>query len=155
MLGTQKTSVVTGMCRQHTLRIPTGDIQDPVKRDLEKSLRERQLLCPTRLRTPPVAGKHTLSTVMWDKLDSTPCGHHLDQDGNYITKLLMPEELQIRKSDVVFDDYNIITGEEEHDCSLAAPLHTSMVCGIAMRLSGTLQLVLNSCQEADYRRALI
>jgi len=118
-------------------------------------LRERQLLCPTRLRTPPVAGKHTLSTVMWDKLDSTPCGHHLDQDGNYITKLLMPEELQIRKSDVVFDDYNIITGEEEHDCSLAAPLHTSMVCGIAMRLSGTLQLVLNSCQEADYRRALI
>jgi len=155
MLGTRKTSVVTGMCRQHTLRIPTGDIQDPVKRDLEKSLRERQLLCPTRLRTPPVAGKHTLSTVMWDKLDSTPCGHHLDQHGNYITKLLTPEELQIRKSDVVFDDYNIITGEEEHDCSLAAPLHTSMVCGIAMRLSGTLQLVLNSCQEADYRRALI
>ncbi|DBA81753.1 hypothetical protein WJX77_006676 [Trebouxia sp. C0004] len=98
--------------RQHTLRIPTGDIQDPVKRDLEKSLRERQLLCPTRLRTPPVAGKHTLSTVMWDKLDSTPCGHRMDQDGNYITKLLTPEEVQVRKSDVVFDDYDVITGKE-------------------------------------------
>lgn len=97
-------------CRQHTLRIPTGDIQDPVKRDLEKSMRERQLLCPTRLRTPPVAGKQTLSTIMWDKLDSTPIGHHMDHDGNYITKALTPEELLVRKSDVVFDDYNVVTG---------------------------------------------
>ena len=138
-------SVVTPMCRQHILRIPTGDIQDPVKRDLEKSLRERQLLCPTRLRTPPIAGKPTLSTVLWDKLDSTPSGHHMDQDGNYITKLLTPEELQVRKSNVVFDDYNVITGEQGHDCTLAASLHTRIACGIAMCLSGMLQLVLNSC----------
>ena len=101
-------------CRQHTLRIPTGDIQDPVKRDLEKSYKERQLLHPTRLRTPPVPGKQTLSTTMWDKLESTPCGHHMDPDGNYITKLLTPEELLVRKSDVVFDDYNVVTGGQVH-----------------------------------------
>lgn len=155
MLRMEVTNVVTPACRQHTLRIPTGDIQDPVKRDLEKSLRERQLLCPTRLCTPSVAGKPTLSTVMWDKLDSTPCGHHMDQDGNYITKLLTPEELLVRKSDVVFDDYNVITGEQGHDCTLAAPLHTSIACGIAMRLSGTPRLVLHSCQKADQCGVLI
>ena len=98
-------------CRQHTLRIPTGDIHDPVKRDLEKSLRERQQLMPTRLRTPPVAGKETLNTTLWDKLESTPCGHHMDHDGNYVTKALTPEELLLRKSDVVFDDYNVATGD--------------------------------------------
>lgn len=97
--------------RQHTLRIPTGDIQDPVKRDLEKALREREQLMPTRLRTPPVAGKQTLSTVLWDKLESTPCGHHMDRDGNYVTKALTPEELLLRRSDVVFDDYNVATGD--------------------------------------------
>lgn len=81
-----------------------------MKRDLEKSVRERQLLHPTRLRTPPVAGKQTLSTVMWDKLESTPCGHHMDHDGSYLTKTLTPEELLLRKSSVVFDDYNVVTG---------------------------------------------
>ena len=102
------------VCRQHTLRIPTGDIQDPVKRDLEKSLRERQQLMPTRLRTPPVAGKETLNTILWDKLDSTPCGHHMDHDGNYVTTALTPEELLLRRSAVTFDDYNVATG----DCQL-------------------------------------
>lgn len=97
--------------RQHTLRIPTGDIQDPVKRDLEKSQREREQLMPTRLRSPPVAGKETLNTVLWDKLESTPHGHHMDRDGNYVTKALTPEELLLRRSDVVFDDYNVATGD--------------------------------------------
>ena len=96
--------------RQHTLRIPTGDIQDPVKRDVEKSLREREQLMPTRLRTPPVAGKQTLSATLWDKLDSTPCGHHMDHEGNYVTKALSPEELLLRRSAVTFDDYNVATG---------------------------------------------
>lgn len=100
--------------RQHTLRIPTGDIQDPVKRDLEKSLREREQLMPTRLRSPPVAGKETLNTVLWDKLESTPHGHHMDRDGNYVTKALTPEELLLRRSAVVFDDYNVPTGDQHH-----------------------------------------
>ena len=104
-------SVICCGCRQHTLRIPTGDIQDPVKRDLEKSVRERQQLMPTRLRTPPVAGKETLSTILWDKLDSTPCGHHMDRDGNYVTKALTPEDLLLRRSAVTFDDYNVATGD--------------------------------------------
>lgn len=112
-------------CRQHTLRIPTGDIHDPVKRDLEKSVREKQQLMPSRRRTPPVAGKETLSTTLWDKLESTPCGHHMDHDGNYITKALTPEELLLRRSDVVFDDYNVITGEQDAISSylLCAELH--------------------------------
>ena len=92
---------------------------------------------------------------MWDKLDSTPCGHHMDRDGNYITKLLTPEELQVRKSDVVFDDYNVITGEQGPDCTLAAPLHTGIVCSLAMCWSGTPQLVLNRCQDADYYRVSV
>ena len=66
---------------------------------------------PTRLRSPPVAGKETLSTVLWDKLESTPHGHHMDRDGNYVTKALTPEELLVRRSDVVFDDYNVATGD--------------------------------------------
>ena len=107
----QRASKVCCRCRQHTLRIPTGDIHDPVKRDLEKSLRERQQLMPRRLRTPPVAGKETLNTTLWDKLESTPCGHHMDHDGNYVTKALTPEELLLRRSDVVFDDYDVVTGE--------------------------------------------
>lgn len=130
MLLRQLTHTDVGTCRQHTLRIPTGDIQDPVKRDLEKSLRERQLLCPQRLRTPPVAGKQTLSTVLWDKLDATPCGHHMDHEGNYITKPLTAEELLVRKSDVVFDDYNVITGRQWHHdvvtSLLTDRLHASM-----------------------------
>lgn len=62
-----------------------------------------------RLRTPPVAGKETLNTILWDKLESTPCGHHMD--GNHVTKALTPEELLLRRSNVVFDDYNMVTGE--------------------------------------------
>ncbi|KAL3152201.1 hypothetical protein ABBQ32_001288 [Trebouxia sp. C0010 RCD-2024] len=110
--------------RQHTLRIPTGDIQDPVKRDLEKSQREREQLMPTRLRSPPVAGKETLNTVLWDKLESTPHGHHMDRDGNYVTKALTPEELLLRRSDVVFDDYNVATGR---DVMMAENMQNGMV----------------------------
>ena len=107
-------------CRQHTLRIPTGDLQDPVKRDLEKSLRERQLLCPTRLRTPPVAGKQTLSTVFSDKLDSTPCGHHMKPDESYAIEPLTPQELLLRQKGVVFDDYIVVKGRGMIQCHALA-----------------------------------
>ena len=126
--------------RQHTLRIPTGDLQDPVKRDLEKSLRERQLLCPTRLQTPPVAGKHTLSTVLWDKLDSTPCGHHMKPDGSYAIKPLTAQELSLRESDVVFDDYNVVkgrhclTGQVLHHTHLAYMQETVAISSHSLRL---------------------
>ena len=98
-------------CRQHTLRIPTGDIQDPVKRDLLKTQKERQLVAGAQAHVSEALGKPTLSTLLWDKLESTPCGHQMDPTGDYIFKPLCDKELLLRQSHLVFDDYNYATGE--------------------------------------------
>ena len=99
-------------CRQHYIRVPTGDITDPVKRDIEKTLRERRLL---GIRQPPrrpvsAEGKETLSTLLWNKLDSTPCGHHMDTTGAYVLKPMTAADAELRKSHVVFDHYNVARG---------------------------------------------
>lgn len=92
--------------------MPTGDITDPVKRDIEKTLRERRLL---GIRQPPrrpvsAEGKETLSTLLWNKLDSTPCGHHMDTRGAYVLKPMTAADAELRKSHVVFDHYNVARG---------------------------------------------
>lgn len=97
-------------CRRHVLRIPTGDIEDPVKRDLEKTMKERQLVAGAVQLLPQSAGKPTLSTLLWDKLGSTPCGHHMDSTGGYVFKPMRDEELLLRESHLVFDDYDYATG---------------------------------------------
>eukprot|EP00891_Asterochloris_glomerata_P002187 jgi/Astpho2/2187/Aster-03178 len=107
--------------RQHYIRVPTGDITDPVKRDIEKTLRERRLL---GIRQPPrrpvsAEGKETLSTLLWNKLDSTPCGHHMDTRGAYVLKPMTAADAELRKSHVVFDHYNVARGAKGKDLMLA------------------------------------
>ena len=101
-------------CRQHYIRVPTGDITDPVKRDVEKTLRERRLLGIRQPRRRPVSaeGKETLSTLLWNKLDSTPCGHHMDTTGAYAVKPMTAADAELRKSHVVFDHYNVARGAQ-------------------------------------------
>lgn len=106
-------------CRQYTLRIPTGDIEDPIKRDLNKALKERQLVAGSQTPMPQSLGKPTLSTLLWDKLGSTPCGHQMDPTGDYIFKPLCDKELLLRQSHLVFDDYDYVTGEEQWVLKLA------------------------------------
>ena len=98
--------------------MPTGDIIDPVKRDIEKTLRERRLLGIRQPRRRPVSaeGKETLSTLLWNKLDSTPCGHHMDTTGAYVLKPMTAADAELRKSHVVFDHYNVARGAEGKNC---------------------------------------
>ncbi|KAK9829174.1 hypothetical protein WJX72_004311 [[Myrmecia] bisecta] len=94
--------------RRWAIRVPTGDIQDPLKRDLEKTMREKQLI-GKRVRGP-VPGKETLKVTMWDKLDATPSGHHMDKDGDYILKSMTKEELALRASHIHMDHYTYPRG---------------------------------------------
>ena len=73
-------------------------------------MKERQLVAGAVQRLPHSAGKPTLSTLLWDKLGSTPCGHHMDSTGGYVFKTMRDEELLLRESHLVFDDYDYATG---------------------------------------------
>lgn len=73
-------------------------------------------------RVPDSLGKPTLSTLLWDKLSSTPCGHHMDPTGDYISKPLCDKELLLRQSHLVFDDYDYATGEPCWCCNFVSCL---------------------------------
>lgn len=95
------------LAAQHTIRIPTGDIRDPLKRDLIKTQEEQMLMSGGAYVQQPL-GKHMLSTLQWGKLQikSTPYGHCMDADGNYDVKHASEAELAARKSRVPMDHYD-------------------------------------------------
>ncbi len=71
--------------------LATGDIKDPLKRDVLKPQQEAQLM-----GIPPPShplGKVTLDAKQWDDLHihSTPYGHCMDKTGMYLVQQL-PEK---------------------------------------------------------------
>ena len=57
-------------------------------------------------------GKLTLPTVLWDKLDSTPCGHHAAPDGSIVLKPVDERLAELQRSRVLFDQYTYPRGNE-------------------------------------------
>lgn len=53
----------TGTWGRSVIRIPSGDVRDPLKRDVGKGARERALL--GQIISPPPPGRTTLPTLMW------------------------------------------------------------------------------------------
>jgi hypothetical protein len=105
------------LAAQHTIQIPTGDIRDPLKRDLIKTQEEQMLMSGGAYVQQPL-GKHMLSTLQWGKLQikSTPYGHCMDADGNYDFKQSSEAELAARKSRIPMDHYDF----PNHDNAVVA-----------------------------------
>ena len=78
-------------------------------------------------------GKLTLPTVLWDKLDSTPCGHHAAPDGSIVLKPVDERLAELQRSRVLFDHYTYPCGNEVHPPLLVLLL--DMTC--ATRLVGS------------------
>ncbi|KXZ46813.1 hypothetical protein GPECTOR_40g547 [Gonium pectorale] len=121
---------------QAAIRIPTGDIQDPLKRDMLKGERERQLMMSsgTLLASGsgrgglgssgrsasagpqgagPGLGKETLDTRAWGELavTATPYGHCNDGMGAYIVRPLSGSAVRTN-SRVPMDHYDFPRGNE-------------------------------------------
>jgi len=90
----------------NTIKVPTGDIRDPLKRDMLKPLYERQLM--GALPDPTPLGKSTLDPKAWSDLiiHATPYGHCVDRTGDYIVRPLSGSVLDGRRSRVPMDHYN-------------------------------------------------
>lgn len=96
------------------VKVSTGDIRDPLKRDVLKPLYEQQLMEKLSGRSPttsprklPITGKDTLDTRTWGEhqITSTPYGHCIDKSGNYIIRPLSAKLVAQRKSHIVMDHY--------------------------------------------------
>jgi hypothetical protein len=77
------------------------------------------LLCVVQMgravATQPL-GKHTLPTVLWDKLESTPCGHNAAPDGSCVLKPVDEKLAELQRSRVPMDHYTFPTGREARTC---------------------------------------
>eukprot|EP00892_Ulva_mutabilis_P012117 jgi/Ulvmu1/9278/UM050_0027.1 len=89
---------------EQNIRVKTGDIQDPVKLDILKPLREAALM-GTRPEEVPM-GKAVLSPLLWDRLGSTPYGRNMDPDGSYVVKPVDEHLAELQKSHIPMDHYN-------------------------------------------------
>ncbi|KAG2495250.1 hypothetical protein HYH03_006523 [Edaphochlamys debaryana] len=112
----------------HTIRVPTGDIKDPVKRDLTKAEVERQLMSSSGALLGGTAGslaatrrsasagtqigKDMLDTRQWGELaiGATPFGHCTDGTGAYVVRPLSGSAVQLRASRVPMDHYTYPRG---------------------------------------------
>ncbi len=66
-----------------------------------------------RYHTCPSYHQHLLK-FLWrtrDIVESTPYGHNMDKEGNYIVHSQPPEALAVRESHVMFKDYDYPTGD--------------------------------------------
>eukprot|EP00955_Chlamydomonas_euryale_P087480 364297-Chlamydomonas_euryale.AAC.10 len=73
-----------------SIRIPTGDLYDPVKRDLLKTEREKALMAAPGQDASSPLGKATLDVRVWDDMHikATPYGHCVDETGAYVPRAL-------------------------------------------------------------------
>jgi len=122
--------------RSGFVKYTTSGIEDPVKRDLEKMMRERQggdALVQTR-RPPKYAtevvdeaenihavdevGRRTLDPKVWSKIEGTP---YFDRSKMTEKKRQSAASSGVRKlyeSRVPLDDYNVATGNEVVEAEL-------------------------------------
>ncbi|KAF5829034.1 hypothetical protein DUNSADRAFT_16653 [Dunaliella salina] len=93
--------------RSTTLKVQTGDIFDPLKRDWIKARNER-LNMGLSAGSSGSLGKDTFDTKMWNEQNvrSTPYGHCVDKTGAYVLHPVSQSVLEERKSKLVMDHYN-------------------------------------------------
>lgn len=106
------------LAQQDFIRVATGDLADPLAKDLERRQHEASLLTGRRSTSMPhAASKSALDIKMWDDLHihSTPYGHCVDKDGNYIVRPQSVGAQRLRKSTIPLDHYNVPTGKEVVD----------------------------------------
>ncbi|MEW5298307.1 MAG: hypothetical protein WDW36_001447 [Sanguina aurantia] len=98
----------------NTIRIPTGDIRDPLKRDMLKPQHERTLMGLSSPADTQPLGKSTLDVRSWGGLHivATPHGHCVDKTGNYIIRPLSATAALARQSRIPMDHYTFPTGYE-------------------------------------------
>lgn len=105
----------------NSLKIPTGDLVDPLKKDLLKTQAEKALLI-TPGSPSSSNGRHspggntlaratvrsTLDVQLWGEgqINATPYGHCIDETGNYAIKRPDPKGLAQTASHLYVDDYN-------------------------------------------------
>lgn len=63
-------------------------------------------------QTSTAPGRNTFNTLMWDKVESTPYGHCMDQNGNYMWKPASEAERANRRSALHLDHYNVPKGKD-------------------------------------------
>eukprot|EP00232_Nephroselmis_pyriformis_P025239 CAMPEP_0182859064 /NCGR_PEP_ID=MMETSP0034_2-20130328/4052_1 /TAXON_ID=156128 /ORGANISM="Nephroselmis pyriformis, Strain CCMP717" /LENGTH=511 /DNA_ID=CAMNT_0024990585 /DNA_START=79 /DNA_END=1614 /DNA_ORIENTATION=- len=110
--------------KAHTIKASTAGMEDPIKRDVLKTVREKAEI--GLLEEQLTGGRETLRVVMWDKLDSTPYGHFTEADGT-LTSDVDPDALEkhgrslgsVRgKSTVTFNDFEFPKGKAAVDAEL-------------------------------------
>uniref|UniRef100_A0A7R9V1T4 Uncharacterized protein n=1 Tax=Chlamydomonas euryale TaxID=1486919 RepID=A0A7R9V1T4_9CHLO len=91
-----------------SIRIPTGDLYDPVKRDLLKTEREKALMAAPGQDASSPLGKATLDVRVWDDMHikATPYGHCVDETGAYVPRALPESVVNVRRSRVPMDHYD-------------------------------------------------
>uniref|UniRef100_A0A7S3VPQ4 Uncharacterized protein n=2 Tax=Dunaliella tertiolecta TaxID=3047 RepID=A0A7S3VPQ4_DUNTE len=93
--------------RSRTLKVQTGDLFDPLKRDWIKARNER-LNMGLSAGTSGQLARDTFDTKMWSEqnVHSTPYGHCVDKTGAYVVHPLSQSVLEQRRSKLVMDHYN-------------------------------------------------
>lgn len=91
--------------RSATIRVPTGDIRDPLKRDVLKPMYERAMMGGSVDSLP--LGKHTLDNKDWGQLriKATPYGHCTDGTGAYVVRPQSSGTVATRRSRIPSDHY--------------------------------------------------
>lgn len=114
----------------NSIKVPTSDIVDPLKRDLLKAEAEKALLVvpgspgsrsSSNERHSPntlakAAMRHTLEVHRWGEgqINATPYGHCIDEAGNYTIKRADPKGLQQTASHLYVDDYSSLASPEPY-----------------------------------------
>lgn len=103
-------------------------------------------------QTSRALGRNTLNTLMWDKVESTPYGHCMDQNGDYVWKPASEAERANRKSTLHLDHYNVPKGKDVmmRECPRAraqCPKLTQKDVDSGGDLLSILQQVSNLCGE--------
>ncbi|KAK9828244.1 hypothetical protein WJX74_005228 [Apatococcus lobatus] len=96
---------------QSTIRVAVGDIEDPVKRDILKDAKEKQLVLGSSYMGGG-GGKLTLPPQMWDKTSCTPATRCINASGEYAPRILSPDVIAKRASHVKLDMVDMAIGKE-------------------------------------------
>lgn len=67
--------------RGAAIRVPTKDLEDPLKRDMLRVHKENMELGLVDMLKGTTLGKDTFSCEWWDKTHATPYGYDVNQDG--------------------------------------------------------------------------
>ncbi|KAL6759315.1 hypothetical protein V8C86DRAFT_2577846 [Haematococcus lacustris] len=131
----------------HTIQIPTGDLRDPLKRDVLKPQHEAQLMGQT-LPTEPL-GKATLDNQMWDALHihATPYGHCVNSEGQYVIRPASSKVVAMRQSHVPMDHYTYPNYDNQAALAEAGKSGKHPVPGASQGRSGMTQILQATCQQ--------